>query len=199
MSTAIPFLIDPEGEKHPLNGEVTTIGRAAENDVVIRDPRASRQHACIRRQGQYLLLEDLGSANGTFLNGERVLAPVKVWDGDRITVGGVTLIFHDPGATLGESPFPELEVNVAAGLVRVDRRLVVLSPKEFALLVCLYKRRGQVCSKDEIAAAVWPEYASEVYDYQVENLVRRLRTRLERDPSAPQLIVTVRGLGYKMV
>jgi len=199
MSTAIPFLIDPEGEKHLLNGEVTTIGRAAENDIVIRDPRASRQHACIRRQGQYLLLEDLGSANGTFLNGERVLAPVKVWDGDRIAVGGVTLIFHDPGATLGESPFPELEVNVAAGLVRVDRRLIALSPKEFALLACLYERRGQVCSKDEIAAAVWPEYASEVYDYQVENLVRRLRTRLERDPSAPQLIVTVRGLGYKMV
>lgn len=199
MSTAIPFLIGPEGEKHLLDGEVTTIGRAAENDVVVRDPRASRRHACIRRQGQHLLLEDLGSANGTFLNGERVLAPVKLWDGDRIAVGGATLVFHDPGATFSESPFPDLEVNVAAGLVRVDRRLVALSPKEFALLAYLYERRGQVCSKDEIAAAVWPEYKSAVYDYQVENLVRRLRARLERAPGAPQLIVTVRGLGYKLV
>lgn len=199
MVTDTPFLIDPEGGKHPLSGEVTTIGRAAENDVVIRDPRVSRRHARLCRHGQHLLLEDLGSANGTFLNSERVLAPLKVWDGDRITVGGVTLIFHDPGATFSESPFPEVEVNVAAGLVRVDRRLVALSPKEFALLACLYQRRGQVCSKDEIATAVWPEYESAVYDYQVENLVRRLRARLERDPGNPQLIVTVRGLGYKLV
>jgi DNA-binding response OmpR family regulator len=56
-----------------------------------------------------------------------------------------------------------------------------------------------VCSKDDIARAVWPEYEDDVYDYQVENLVRRLRTKIEPDPTDPQMIQTVRGLGYKLV
>ena len=74
-----------------------------------------------------------------------------------------------------------------------------LSPKEFILLTYLYERRGKVCSKDEIGAAVWSEYQSGVFDYQIENLVRRLRSRIEPDPNSPQLLLTVRGLGYKLV
>jgi DNA-binding response OmpR family regulator len=111
----------------------------------------------------------------------------------------VDLVFHDPDSTLLESPFPELEVDEAAGLVRVDRRVVALSPKEFALLAHLYEHRGQVCSKDDIGSAVWPEYHEGVYDYQIENLVRRLRSRIEPDPADPQLLLTIRGRGYKLV
>jgi DNA-binding response OmpR family regulator len=92
-----------------------------------------------------------------------------------------------------------MEVDVPAGTVRVDRRLVELSPKEFALLAYLYERRGQVCSKDNIGYAVWPEYRQGVYDYQIENLVRRLRSRIEPDPNNPQLLLTMRGLGYKLI
>ena len=46
---------------------------------------------------------------------------------------------------------------------------------------------------------MWPEYEGDVYDYQVENLIHRLRQTLEYDSSDPQLLVTVRGLGYKLV
>jgi len=67
------------------------------------------------------------------------------------------------------------------------------------LLAHLHERHGQVCSKDEIGGAVWPEYHEGVYDYQIENLVRRLRAKLELDPASPQLLVTVRGMGYKLV
>jgi DNA-binding response OmpR family regulator len=98
-----------------------------------------------------------------------------------------------------ETPFPELDVNLEAGEIRVDRRLVQLSSKEFALLVYLYENRGKVCSKDEIGQAVWSEYQQGIFDYQIENLVRRLRTKIESDPNAPQLLVTMRGLGYKLV
>jgi DNA-binding response OmpR family regulator len=111
----------------------------------------------------------------------------------------VVLVFHDPDVTYRDTPFPELEVDVAAGVVRVDRHVVELSPKEFALLAYLHEQRGQVCSKDDIGDAVWPEYHEGVYDYQVENLVRRLRAKLELDPANPQLLLTVRGLGYKLV
>jgi DNA-binding response OmpR family regulator len=194
-----PFLIDPTGREHPLTGETITIGRAVQNDVVITSKRVSREHACVRRDGWRVMLEDLGSTNGTFLNDERVLTPTALQDEDRIKIGDVVLVFHDPDVTYRDTPFPELEVDVAAGVVRVDRHVVELSPKEFALLAYLHEQRGQVCSKDDIGDAVWPEYHEGVYDYQVENLVRRLRAKLELDPANPQLLLTVRGLGYKLV
>jgi hypothetical protein len=195
----VPSLIDPTGQEHPLAGDIITIGRAVENDIVITSKRISREHACVRREGWRAILEDLGSTNGTFLNDERVLTPMELYDEDRITIGDVTLIFHDPDITYRDTPFPELEVNVATGVVRVDRRVVELSAKEFSLLVYLYERHGEVCSKDDIGNAVWPEYHEGVYDYQIENLVRRLRSKLEPDPTNPQLLLTMRGLGYKLV
>jgi hypothetical protein len=195
----VPFLTDPTGREHRLTGDSIVIGRAVENDVVITSKRVSREHVRVRRDGWRVILEDMGSTNGTFLNDERVLSPVALHDEDRIKVGDVVLTFHDPDVTFRDTPFPELEVDVAAGVVRVDRRIVVLAPKEFALLAYLYERQGEVCSKDDIGIAVWPEYQEGVYDYQVENLVRRLRSKLESDPSDPQMLLTVRGLGYKLV
>lgn len=200
MSTGerCPFFTDPTERKHLLSGGSMTIGRAVGSDIVITSKRVSREHARVQRHGRRVILEDLGSTNGTFLNGERVLAPVELRDGDCLSIGDVTLTFHDPEATFCDTPFPELEVDAAAGVVRVDRKLVALSPKEFVLLQYLYQRRGLVCSKDDIGQAVWPEYGEGVYDYQIENLVRRLRSRIEPDPGQPQLLLTIRGLGYKL-
>jgi pSer/pThr/pTyr-binding forkhead associated (FHA) protein len=199
LQSEIPFFTDPTGREHLLAGGSTTIGRAVDSDIVITSRRVSREHSRVERQGRHVTLVDLGSTNGTFLNGERVLAPVRLRDGDSVSIGDVILVFHDPESTFLETPFPELEVDVSAGTVRVDRRLVELSPKEFALLAYLYERRGQVCSKDDIGYAVWPEYRQGVYDYQIENLVRRLRSRIEPDPNNPQLLLTMRGLGYKLI
>ena len=49
-----------------------------------------------------------------------------------------------------------------------------------------------------IARAVWPECAGDVYDYQIQSLVKRLRVKLEPDPAHPTLVLTVRGRGYKL-
>jgi hypothetical protein len=195
----VPYLTDPTGREHPLTGEQITIGRAVECDIVVTSKRVSREHSRERRDGWRVMLEDLGSTNGTFLNDERIMSSTALHDEDRIKVGDVILTFHDPDITFRDTPFPELEVDVAAGVVRVDRRIVTLAPKEFALLAYLYERQGVVCSKDDIGVAVWPEYQEGVYDYQIENLVRRLRAKLEPDSSDPQLLLTVRGLGYKLV
>ncbi len=194
-----PFLTDPGGNEHYFSNPTITLGRAVENDIVIVSKRVSREHARIQRQGRHWVLEDLGSTNGTFVNEERVHAPARLRDGDRLSIGDVIFVFHDPDTTTRETPFPELEVNVEAGIVRLDRSVVALSPKEFALLAYLYRHRGLLCSKDEIGQAVWSEYRQGVYDYQIENLVRRLRTKIETDPTNPQLLLTVRGLGYKLV
>jgi pSer/pThr/pTyr-binding forkhead associated (FHA) protein len=195
----VPSLTDPTGREHLLTGQTITIGRAIESEIVITSKRVSREHACVRRDGWRVVLEDLGSTNGTFLNDERVLSPMELHDKDCIKIGDVTLVFHDPDITTRDNPFPELEINMAAGLVRVDRHVVTLAPKEFALLVYLYRHGGDVCSKDDIGQAVWPEYQEGIYDYQIENLMRRLRAKLEPDPANPQLLLTIRGLGYKLV
>lgn len=196
---AVPYFTDPAGREHPLAGETLTVGRAVENDLVITSKRVSREHARVQRQGRRVVLTDLGSTNGTFLNGERLLAAVELRDGDHVCIGDVDLVFHDPESTHLDTPFPDLDLDITAGIVRMDRQVIALSPKEFALLAYLHERAGQICSKDDIGAAVWPEYQESVYDYQIENLVRRLRSRIEPDPANPQLLLTERGRGYRLV
>src|SRR5512142_424139 len=131
----IPYLRDPSKQEHFLEQTVTRLGRAFESEIVIVSKRASREHAHLRRDGRRVFLDDLGSTNGTFLNGERVLGSVQLRDGDEISIGEVVFTFHDPDTTTRETPFPELEVDVKAGIVRLDRHAIQLSPKEFALLV----------------------------------------------------------------
>ncbi len=194
-----PRLTDPTGREHMLAGPATSIGRGVENDIVITSKRISREHARLLRQNRKTVLEDAGSTNGTFLNDEQIREPMELADGDRISIGDVTFVFHDPETTLRDSSAIELEIDRSSGIVRINRRVVALSPKEFLLLAYLYDHRGQVCAKDEIGRAVWPEYREGVYDYQIENLVRRLRNRLEPDPENVRLLLNLRGLGYKLV
>jgi len=77
--------------------EQMTLGREANNNIVIDDTAVSRLHAMVRRitTGHYMLT-DLGSANGTFLNGRKVATPVLLTHGDQIKLGTVELQFHNP-------------------------------------------------------------------------------------------------------
>ncbi len=83
----------PDGQRVSMNEEPLTIGRLPECAVVIGDPNVSRRHAELRRRGSEVVLVDLGSTNGTRVNG----APTKerrLADGDEITVGTTTLRFE---------------------------------------------------------------------------------------------------------
>ncbi len=204
-----PYLTDPLGRQIPLVRPATLLGRGPECHVVIADRRASRRHAEIalaadalatadREAGSTHLLRDLDSTNGTWLNGRRLVEPERLRDGDVIEIGGARFTFRDPDATLATAHFPKLVVDEETGEAWVDRCPVQLSGKQRALLLLLWRRRGHVCTKDEIAAAVWPECRGEIYDYQIESLIKRLRAKLERQPAAPALIVNVPGLGYRL-
>ncbi len=77
---------------YPL-GTSTTIGRLPDCDVVLPDPAVSRRHARIVRRGDAYVLSDLGSTNGTLVNGEPV-SERELRDGDRITIGAIVLEFR---------------------------------------------------------------------------------------------------------
>jgi hypothetical protein len=79
------------GQAQPLGAE-TTLGRAEGNQIVLQDGLASRQHAVIRRQGEGYAIEDLGSRNGTLVNGARIGAPTPLRPGDRITIGSLQFV-----------------------------------------------------------------------------------------------------------
>jgi DNA-binding winged helix-turn-helix (wHTH) protein len=78
----------------PLMAGKNIIGREATVQVVLDSTRVSRQHASITVSGSVVRLEDLGSRNGTSLNGVPVTAPVALTDGASIAVGGIALTFR---------------------------------------------------------------------------------------------------------
>jgi pSer/pThr/pTyr-binding forkhead associated (FHA) protein len=79
--------------RYPLSSERTTIGRSRDNDIHLADERASRRHARIDLQQGALVIIDLDSANGTFVNGRRVQRQV-LNNGDEIRIGESRLRFR---------------------------------------------------------------------------------------------------------
>lgn len=85
----LKFKVD---ESYPL-GELVTIGRSARNDIILRDPYISGEHARISFINGSYFLEDLNSTNGTFANGVRINKPVVLKNGDRISFRQVEFLF----------------------------------------------------------------------------------------------------------
>ncbi|MGD0006001.1 MAG: FHA domain-containing protein [Anaerolineaceae bacterium] len=99
------------GKVFPLEKDEMFIGREANNDVVINDPEVSRKHARLYVQGGNMILEDLGSTNGTSVNGQRLTGPYVLRSGEIITLGEkITLLFEslaaDDNATMASSHIP---------------------------------------------------------------------------------------------
>ncbi len=81
------------GQVMALRPDVTVLGRGAETDVRLTDMGVSRRHAEIRVEGAHVFLLDLGSSNGTTVNG-RPIDRAALHDGDRIALGGVELLYR---------------------------------------------------------------------------------------------------------
>jgi hypothetical protein len=79
----------------PLDDDLIRIGRAPQNEIVMAAKNVSRFHCQIKRNGSELIIEDLGSTNGTFVNDEQVKQPRALSVGDVVRVGHEQVIFHD--------------------------------------------------------------------------------------------------------
>ncbi len=101
---------------------------------------------------------------------------------------------------------PDLDAPMEAHGIRIDSEryevsvrgeLVTLPPKEFALLELLVRNAGKVLTRDVLIDRVWgADYVGDTKTLDVH--VKRLRARIEENPHDPQMIVTIRGVGYKL-
>jgi DNA-binding response OmpR family regulator len=210
LQTEQALLIWKEGDlirdQWILSEPEITIGRAADCRISIPVRWISRQHARLRREGEHFLVEDVGSKNGLFVNGQRVLKPQSLNDGDLIQLApGLELVYVDREST---APLPGRESRL--GLLRVDeveRKVYIhgqpltppLSTQQFQLLAMLANHPGKVHRRAEVIAAAWPDDSSiGVSDDAIDALIRRLRQRLADAAPEHNFIVTVRGYGFKL-
>ena len=87
------------GKVYELQNSVVTIGRDIANDIVINDPEISRKHAKLTRQTGGYLLEDLGSTNGTYVNGQRLMGPHLLRPSELIVFGEQVSLVYDTSPT----------------------------------------------------------------------------------------------------
>jgi pSer/pThr/pTyr-binding forkhead associated (FHA) protein len=85
-----------DGTRHPIKGSCS-VGRSGANTIVLESPKVSRRHALIHLQNiGELWLIDFGSSNGTFLNKRRIHHPIRLKDGNHITIGDQLFTFRQP-------------------------------------------------------------------------------------------------------
>ena len=143
-------------------GKVTTLGRVETNDVVLPDPKVSRSHALLRilGDGRYYLI-DLGSANGTLVNGKRIVAPVMLNDGDEITLGEHVLAFgfQPESVDINDSDAMAKRTILSVGHVEQRATILVMDIRNFTPL-------SEQVSPSFLAAVVgcWFRVAGEVTD-----------------------------------
>jgi DNA-binding winged helix-turn-helix (wHTH) protein len=204
-----PLLIAQEG---PLKGQRWSISRALvlgrdhSCDVVIADRQVSRYHARITPTAEGIILEDMGSKNGTHRNGEALSSPTVLQDGDAIQVSlaqEFTFLTSDSTMPLGESAgkLGRLMMDLRSRRVWVNQQQVLpsLSAQQFKLLWILYERQGQVINRADLVSTVWGEDQSVgVSDQALDALIRRLRDRLSTLDPKHQYIDTVRGHGIRL-
>ena len=195
----------------PINASSVIAGNSDAVDIKLENRFVSRRHFQVRFDSDVFYISDLGSTNGTYLNGNK-LNPNEdhiLRDGDMIGLGvdEVILIFSGPVGTVridtaviaraSRGDDGDLVVDSSSRDVWVrDKKLPSLPRKEFDILECLFQNRGQAVSRDDIAAAGWPERPDDVPNADIDQYIRRLRRKIEENPSKPEIILTRHGYGY---
>jgi len=212
QDSAQPILVVQEGQlagkRWPLTKAEFVIGRGEDCDIVLPDRQVSRHHFRVVRDDDGYNVEDLGSKNGTYINGAPVRGSMQLQDGDEIQVAlSVRLLFVGAEATL---PLTQEMLRIAQPGLRLNKSQrqvwlngAVLDPplslSQYRLLEALWERKGKVITREEVIAAVWPESdESGITEQAIDALVRRLRDRLAEVDKDHEYLVTVRGHGFRL-
>jgi pSer/pThr/pTyr-binding forkhead associated (FHA) protein len=215
-NTAIDFPVII-GQSGPLNGQrwiiedEVTIGRDPTCDIVIADRQVSRFHTRITVTEDGTLLEDMGSKNGTYRNGDIISDNVYLQDGDVLQIALVqSLVYLSSDATVpmqGEglpatvSTTRRIFLDKRSKRVWIGQREILppLSAPQFRLLSTIYDQQGEVVSRHDLIQAIWGSGTeSGVSEQAFDALVRRTRERLSEAEQDFSYIVTVRGHGLRL-
>ncbi len=188
----------------PLERSQITIGRSPDCDIVLDDRQVSRHHALIRWENGQYIVQDLGSKNGTHVNGRELTGPYVLQDGDEIQIAlRYRMAFVDTEET---APLVLDLPPQGLTLVKETRQVYIggkelsppLSLPQYRLLELLVDAGGSIVDREAVVHAVWPEAMEEgVSEQAIDALVRRLRERIaELDPDHTY-ILTVRGHGFR--
>jgi DNA-binding winged helix-turn-helix (wHTH) protein len=211
----IPVLIGFEGDvdnQRWMLHHALVFGRDSDCDIAIPNRQVSRHHAQVTPTAEGIILEDLGSKNGTHRNGKPINGPVQLADGDIIHIAlAQKFIFMSADATLpldieGSSYVLQLDEK-RLRLEKRSRRVWVaekevippLSVSQFRLLEILYINSGQLVPRDIVMATVWgKDNAIGISEQALDALVRRLRDRLLSVDPSHAYIITIRGHGFRL-
>ncbi len=191
----------------PLAKASNVIGRETDSDIQIDDRQVSRQHAEIAYQNNIYTIRDMGSKNGTFLNGRPITTePQPIRNGDEIGIAlcaKLTFVAEDATAPAIYYPRqdPGLRMDLAARRVWVMGREVdpPLSLAQYSLLELLYNNAGNIVSRDAVVSTVWSdEEADGVSEQAIDALARRLRERIAEIDPDNKYVETVRGHGFRL-
>jgi len=205
MPSVQRFLIqdgDQAGKAIDLAEFPFTVGRARDCSFVLDFTEVSRLHAQCTSDHLNIFLEDMGSTNGTFVNGRRLATGelYRLRAGDVINFAQVNRwVFDDPATTAQVDKVqirPGLHIDFAAARVTVGGTPLQppLSPNQFALLAVLYDNTGRIVDRDAIVESVWG-LDEDVSDQTIDALVSRLRKRLNETDPSHEYIITRRGFG----
>lgn len=205
ISDGSPTAADGSAERREV-GDSITVGRDETADLTLGVAGLSRQHAKVERRRDGYWVVDLGSRNGTFVNGEPLVAGgTRLEDGDTIVLGGaVTLVFRDPMATpiaprIGRLTGLWIDPETDAVWVDAQRVEPPLSGRQIRLLHLLYDAQGEVVTRATIIDNVWDDAAAEgVSDDALAALIKRLRARLKEFESDITHVEIVRGRGLRL-
>lgn len=193
------------GRRIPIDGTLT-IGREPSCTIIIPDRQVSRFHARLVLLPEGVMLEDMGSKNGTYCNGTLINSAVMLQDGDVVKIALVQeMMFLTSDATVPlDMPMHRpgrLVMDARSRRVLVNQQLLnpPLSAQQFQLLLILYNSQGEVVSRPELVTAVWgDEQSAGVSDQALDALIRRLRDRLAAVDPTHTYLVTVRGHGLRL-
>lgn len=194
------------GKRIFLDKAVLLIGRDDEKcDLVIADRQVSRHHALISLEDDGYILKDLGSKNGTFVNGREIEGLHALQDGDEIQIAYCCkLAFVGADATapvILEDRTHGLRMDVESKRVWIAGKELdpPLSLSQYRLLELLYDEPGKVYSRDEVVQSVWPEDDRDgISEQAIDAMARRLRERLAEVDPGVQYVITVRGHGFRL-
>jgi len=196
----------------PLTTGRMRIGRDASCELVLASQFVSRHHAELIAKDDGFELVDLGSRNGTALNGRRIQAdtPYVLREGDKFiieefSIGLIAGMNSEETIARTARAADELYVDVQAMEVWIgDRLLNLRQARLLKLLAYLYENRGRVCSEEELGNHVWAVEGADsigvpLFDSSsLHQLIYLARRAIESTPSKPRYLRNVPGLGYRL-